>query len=321
MLDQHQHLMIFGCVKSSKHARIGSWYEACFKPFGLIRNLLTHLFRGDGEGFAVSVIKSRLTKQDQQNGGTMKRFAFALCFLFLMLVVGTAMAGKPPKGQGLFITQDIDDYDDNSVAYSIQSDGLGVYKDGLSGGSGTDVSVLMSNVCNGLTYGDRLLENTATQIRKVKITLDSTNALVPGDFGYQVPAQPIGTVLSSVRFMNKCTCGANVSMYTMTANSKILCPMHLRLAGDSNGNYYRLDMGTADEPETEMVQITCNSIGSDGHCNDWNIDPVSDPDYTVNPGRTRARLNYFVNCHGRGCAPDPNHGAFYVTFHLHVTRP
>jgi len=240
----------------------------------------------------------------------------AICFLILGLTMGAAMAaGKPPKD--LPVTQEILDTDTNGVAYSIQSDGAGLYKDGTAGGLSGDISILMTNVCNGLTYGDRLLD---LQVRQVKLTLTDANALHPGDFGYQVPAQPIGTLYNAVRFMNKCTCGANVSMYTMSAGSKIHCPMHLRLDPlDSTASYYRIDMGTDGETETEQVQITCNAADSSG-CKDWYIDPISDPDYTVNPGRTRARLNYFVSCKGRNCAPDPYYGDFYMTFHVHVSR-
>jgi hypothetical protein len=240
-----------------------------------------------------------------------------LCILILIFAVGSTLAGKPPKppqAQGLFITNEIADSDVNSVPYSIQSDGTGVYKDGLNGGLSGDVSVLMSNVCNGLLYGDRLLD---LAVRQVKVTLTSANALQPGDYGYQVPAQPLGTVLNSVRMMNKLTCPDNKSMLNMTAGSKLFAEMHLRFAPmDATTNYYRLDMGVADEVETQKVQIFCNSVDSMG-CKDWDIDPISDPDYTENPGRTRARLNY-ITTHGRGSTT--NKGAFYMTFHIHVTR-
>ena len=244
---------------------------------------------------------------------------FAICVLFVTQAVSMTMAAAKPKPQGLFITQDVADHDVNSVPYYIQSDGTGIYRDGLAGGISGDVSVLMDNVCGGLTYGDRLLDLQSAQVRKVAITLSSANALQPGNVGYVVPAQPLGTVLNSVRFMNKCTCGTNQSMFTMTPGSKILCPMHLRLSSiDSTGFYYRVDMGTAGEGETEQVQISCNSSGTDGKCNDWSIDPNSDPDLTANPGKTRARLVYISSSRGKNI--ESNHGAFYMTFHLHVTR-
>lgn len=252
----------------------------------------------------------------------MKKFVFGICVLVLLLTLASnnAMAaGKPPKAVDIPITQEIADSDGSSV-YNIESDGTGVYTDGLAGGVTGDVSVLMSNVYNGLTYGDRLLDLQSAQVRKVKITLDITNALQPGDYGYLVPAQPLGTVFNSVRMMNKCT-AENKSMFTMMPGDKIFCEMHLLLSPFSGtSNYYRLDMGTIGEAETEEVQITCNASGADGKCNDWVIEPSSNPDYTVNPGVTRARLNYFVT-KGKGQATVTNMGAFYMTFRIYITRP
>ncbi len=126
---------------------------------------------------------------------------------------------------------------------------------------------MMGNVCNSLTYGDRLLDLSTAQVRQVKITLTSDMAVQPGEVGYQSPAQPIGTVLNSVRLMNKCTCLANLSMYTMTPGSIIYCPMHLKFTPfpGASGNYV-LGMGNDAADGSEKVQITCLASGSDGHC-------------------------------------------------------
>ena len=235
---------------------------------------------------------------------------FTICVLFLILAAGSAMAGKPAGGD-IPITQEIADVDvTTGSAYYIQSDGLGPYLHTLvtykRTTTGTN-SVLMSNVCNGLTNGDRLLETTL-DTRKVKITLDSSNAVQPGDLHYVTPALFSGTIVSTFRGMNKCTCGANVSMYAMAANTRIFCPMHFRL----NAVNYRLDMGASGETETEFVQISCMVADSAG-CKEWSIDPISDSDYSDNPGKSRARL---VDLN-----TNQNLGDYYMTFHLHVTRP
>ncbi len=234
---------------------------------------------------------------------------FTIFLLFLTLAAGSAMAGKP--GGDIPITQEISDVDTiTGTPYYIQSDGLGLYLHNLTTYKGKTTgtnSVLMANVCGSLPNGDRLLETTL-DVRKVKITFDNTNAILPGDPNYVLPAQFFGTINSTFRGMNKCTCGAGVSMYAMAANTKIFCPMHFRL----NAVNYRLDMGASGEDETEFVQISCKTADSAG-CKEWSIDPISDPDYTDNPGRTRARL---VNL-GNG----QNLGNYYMTFHLRVTRP
>ncbi|HSE43331.1 MAG TPA: hypothetical protein VLH08_21405 [Acidobacteriota bacterium] len=237
----------------------------------------------------------------------MNRLWLLISILLLTLVSNTAIAGKPVKD--IPITQEISDVDVNSVPYYIQSDGLGIYTHTLATSRGKTTgtnSVLMTNVCGGLTYGDRLLETT-TDSRKVKVTLDQTNAIQPGDPNYVVPAQFFGTITSTVRFMNKCTCGAGQNMYTMPADTEIYCPMHIRM----NSVNYRLDMGTAGETETEFVRIYCIAADSAG-CKEWTLDPISDPGDTTNPGRTRARL---VDLN-----TNENLGNYYMTFHLHVLR-
>src|SRR5262249_29833915 len=125
--------------------------------------------------------------------------------LFLTLAASTVIAGGNPKPQGLLITQNIADIDASGAPYSIQSDGLGVYKDGLAGGVSGDVSVLMSNA--NPIYADRLLDLRTAQIRQVSVRFlqgPNGNEVLPGDPGYVVPANPPvwGTIRNSVKFMN-----------------------------------------------------------------------------------------------------------------------
>jgi hypothetical protein len=243
----------------------------------------------------------------------MNRIGLLILILLLTLVSNSAFAaGKPPKAVDIPITQEILD-SANSIPYNIQSDGLGLYTHTLVNGKGRTVtgtnSVLMENVCGGLSNGDRLLETTSDPVRKVKVTLNQADAIQPGDPNYVTPALFFGTITSVARFMNKCTCGAGQSMYTMPANTQIYCPMHIRM---TSGLDYRLEMGAAGEPETEFVKIFCHATDSSG-CKEWSIDPISDPQHTTNPGKTRARL---VDLN-----TNQNLGNYYVTFHLHVTRP
>lgn len=240
----------------------------------------------------------------------MYRVGLLISILLLTVTNFAISAGKPPRAVDIPVTQEIVDFDENLVPYSIQSDGLGLYTHTLVTRKGKTTgtnSVLMENVCGGLTNGDRLLETT-TDTRTVKVTLDQTNAIQPGDPNYLVPAQFFGTISNTARFMNKCTCGAGQNMYTMPANTEIYCPMHIRF----NGVDYRLDMGAAGETETEFVKIFCVAADSAG-CKEWTIDPISDPQDTTNPGKTRARLVDLTD--------NQNLGAYYVTFHVRVTRP
>ena len=105
----------------------------------------------------------------------------------------------------------------------------------------------------------------------------------------------------------------------MAPDSKIYCPMHARFSPfPGTSNNYVLDMGNDLTNGSERVQISCIT-GSGGHCNEWSIDPISDPDDTVNPGKTRATLNYYSTVHNKTTIS--NKGNFYMTYHIHVAIP
>lgn len=244
----------------------------------------------------------------------MKQIVLGLSILVLFLTLASSItlaAGKPPRAVDIPITQVISDTDINSVPYYIRSDGNQTYTHTLVTKKGKTTgtnSVLMENVCGGLSNGDRLLETT-NDTRTVKVTLDETNAIQYPDPNWLVDPQILGEINGTVRFMNTCTCGAGLSMYAMPANTQIYCPMHIRM----NAVNYRLEMGGPGDTETEFVKIFCNVADSSG-CKDWDIDPISSPVDTTNPGKTRARLVDLNN-------NNANLGAYYMTFHLHVTRP
>ena len=106
-------------------------------------------------------------------------------------------------------------------------------------------------------------------------------------------------------------------------NQTIQCPAIFRFNWNSS-LYYRVYMtgswSTFGAPETTYVQIQCNSLGTNGYCNDWYIDPVpiSNGDGTFSPGQAIGRL---VAITTRGTGTYTNEGDFYMTFHVHVTRP
>ncbi|PYX85686.1 MAG: hypothetical protein DMG68_17495, partial [Acidobacteria bacterium] len=62
-----------------------------------------------------------------------------------------------------------------------------------------------------------------------------------------------------------------------------------------------------------------NSLGSNGFCNDWFVDPIPvvNADGTTSPGQAIGRLVSFPVHNGA----ETNDGDFYMTFHVHITRP
>lgn len=231
---------------------------------------------------------------------------------FLMLLVATAAFAAKPASD-LPVTTYLADYDASNVPYYLQSDGGGAYQNGVAG----TISILVANGYNGIVWGDwRLDLLSSNSSRTVAITFATANAVQPGDPGYQAPAKPPywGTQFFAVRMENKCTFDHR-DMLTMKAGDSFPCQMNIRLPNDSSGGYYNLGMNPALMAETNNVHVSCNSADSGG-CKDWFIDPIPvvNADGTTSPGRTRARLGYISR-------KNTDDGDFYLTFHIHVTRP
>ncbi len=228
----------------------------------------------------------------------------------LLLVATAAFAGKPASD--IPVTTNLADYDATNTPYYVQSDAGGAYSNGLN----SVTSILVANGYNGFTWGDWRLDLSSSTSRTARITFSTANAVQPGDPGYQAPANPPfwGTQSEAARMENKCT-QDNLDMLMMKAGDSFQCVMIIRLPGPNSG-YYRLYMGRTWYSETDDVQVSCDSADAGG-CNDWFIDPIPvvNPDGTTSPGRARARLNLDV----RNKTTDD--GDFYLTFHIHVTRP
>ena len=236
--------------------------------------------------------------------------------LILLLVATLGFAGKPVTNN-LPITNYLADYDASNAPYYVQSDGFGAYLNGTNGVG----SYLVANGYNNITWGDWRLDLFYSPLRKVALTFSSANAVQPGDPGYTAPASPPfwGTQYLAMHLENKCS-EDNLDMLTMKPGDTFTCNTIFRLPSTTK-TFYSLQMGTYDsfnpESETQRVRVSCNSSGGDGNCQDWFLDPIPvvNPDGSTSPGKTRARLNY-----GSG-APFTNKGDFYLTFHVHVTRP
>jgi hypothetical protein len=130
--------------------------------------------------------------------------------------------------------------------------------------------------------------------------------------------------IPGLAFCEYCT-AIGLDVGTMNAvNQTIQCPAIFRFNWNSS-LYYRVYMtgswsALAYAPETTYVQIQCNSLGTNGYCNDWYIDPipVSNGDGTLCPSQAIGRL---VAITTRGTGTATNEGDFYMTFHVHVATP
>ncbi|MDP9268492.1 MAG: hypothetical protein M3P27_09250 [Acidobacteriota bacterium] len=223
--------------------------------------------------------------------------------------------GGNPHPSDLPVTTNLADYDASNMPYYLQSDRGGAYQNGVAG----TLSVLWANGFNTIVWGDWRLYLASSTNRTFGITFATANAVRPGDPRYRVPANPPywGTQFLAVNMFNQCTYD-HLDMLTMKPGDSFPCITSIRLPQDSSGGNYWLTMGgIGGGGETDDVLVSCNAADSGG-CKDWFIDPIPvvNADGTTSPGRTCARLLYSPR---RGT--NTQDGDFYLTFHIHVTRP
>ena len=249
--------------------------------------------------------------------------------LIILLVASLAFAGKPPSD--VPVTAYLSDSNLLGSAYYIQSDSqlgpvhgaIGEYDNNYQSVS----SVLNANTYNALPPGDWTLDLLSSSLRTMRLTLSSLNEIQPGQPGYTVTPNPpfLGTDSLVSRFAEYCT-AIGLDMGTMNAvNQSIQCPAIFRFNWNSS-TYYRVYMTGSWSapgqfaPETTYVQIQCNTLGTNGYCNDWYIDPIptTNGDGTFSAGQAIGRL---VGITTKGTGTPTNDGDFYMTFHVHVSRP
>ena len=240
--------------------------------------------------------------------------SLAVVLISLVLLPQKAFGGggKPPKQSNISVTTYFSDLDLNNLPSTIASDGQGAYVDGVAGVT----SFLTANTCNSLPTGDWRFDSINSPTRAVSESFFSQDEVQPGDPHYQAPANPpyLGSLLQKAHLNVQCTCTGK-DMGTMAAGSAITCPM-INNWKDTVGNAWGFSPAKSfygGFPETTDVQITCNSLGSDGLCNDWFIDP--DP---LEGAEAVARLVDTPHTHPTRSIDD---GDFYLRFHIHITRP
>jgi hypothetical protein len=251
--------------------------------------------------------------------------------LLIFSFAGPVSAQKKSGGGGgggtssnIAVTTYVSDFNASGTPYYVVSDDAGPTSSPTEYQNGVNnvISILVGNGYNGITDGDwRLDLITNSSIRNVGVHLDTDNEILPGT---ATPNPPyLGTVQQEILMQNMCSL-ENKDMLTMTAGQSFTCPTLLRLGYDNtSSSHYELSMAPTftGYTETQEVQVQCNSVSSsDGKCNDWFIDPipVSVAGGGTSPGETEARLSLTTT---KGKTTHTDEGDFYMTFHIHVTRP
>jgi len=245
-----------------------------------------------------------------------KGFAFAIPSLVLALLIfaprSASASGCPSGGKqrtDISVTTNVVDFDPAGNPYTISSDGGGSYPNGVNGVT----SILTANTYNCVATGDWQFNkpfsakgHTVFSGRKMGVSLNTSDAIVPGDPHYTAPANPPfwGTQILNAYAEVKCSL-LNISMGTMTANTAATCPMIFSFFAP-DGVQYGLNPAQSFNhlPEVTDVQVACNSADAAG-CNDWFIEPI---------GSLQA-VGRLVPIGGG------NDGDFYMRFRFHVTRP
>jgi hypothetical protein len=236
----------------------------------------------------------------------------ALALAVLLFPAPITLGGPPAKkASDISVTTMVGDFDPSGNLYTISSDGGGSYFNGVDG----VMSILTANGYNGIANGDWQFNKPTTQkgktvysLRKMGVSLNPSDAIVPGDPHYTAPANPPfwGTQILNAYSEVKCTL-LNKSMLTMAANTAMTCPMIFSFFTTDNVQYGLNPAHSFNNlPEVTDVQISCNSADSGG-CKDWFIEPIGSLQAV---GRLVPISDLSID-----------DGDFYMRFHIHVTRP
>ena len=226
----------------------------------------------------------------------------------MLLPSSSSGAPGPPCRTDLPVTVTIGDLDANGLPVTFASDGLGDYHHGVD----QVQSYLPSGGCNADWF--LIFYNSPT--RRFNQSIREEDAVPPGDPNFTVPPTPEwwGSRLEAGQLKTHCI-NVGKSLSAMAAGSTMTCPLLNGWKSDQTGFDWGINPAKSLNgfPEVTDAQIRCNTVGADGKCNDWFIDPID-------PGPAVARLIEGVPCKGK-CDPKVNHGTFYMRFHIHITRP
>jgi hypothetical protein len=237
----------------------------------------------------------------------------ALVFVFIALASKHSSAsGCPKAGQqrtSISVTTEVIDLDPSGNPYTISSDGGGSYLNGADGVT----SILTANTYNCVPTGDwqfnkpfSVKGKTTYSSRRMGVSLNTSDAIVPGDPHYTAPANPPFWGTQVLRSYAEVKCSlVYVSMMTMAPNTAVTCPTIFAVYTASDQKYALSPAYSFNHyPEVTDAQVSCNSADLAG-CNDWFIEPIGS-----------------LQAVGRLVTEgDANDGDFYMRFKFHVTRP
>lgn len=233
---------------------------------------------------------------------------------------------KPTPTPDLPVTDTINDYTDwtdsstglmQSYWMQIRSDGAGTYSNSSS----------LVSVVQGAS-GDWILDSKNPTSPTRKIFLDFTKSIPGTGPNGGTPVAPFTSALVFARMISKCH-EYNYDMLTIPVGTTVTCPLAVFFS--SGGSEYFLQMnpgpnGADLAPETDFLNITCNSANTVGQCNNWTITANGSNGGCLTTDcslkQNVARLSLRVPVKGKsGLWTAVNQGDFYVAVSIGVTNP
>lgn len=196
-----------------------------------------------------------------------------------------------------------------TATYNVQGDGTNPLISASNGAAmsayinGVDnvTSILTANTWNHLPPGDWQLDMLQSTARRVNIDLTNAGlngAVAPSDLHGPLPA----------RLQENCT-KVNLDITQMVAGQTYLCPAWLRFNPPTNAYYYGLSLNPSVDATMTNVSIYCVSIGRNGFCHYWTVDPPTGAPAT-------AQLQKIVSTKSGFTTTDL--GYFNLTFHFEI---
>jgi hypothetical protein len=233
------------------------------------------------------------------------------------------LRAKPTPTPDTPVTSTISDFVDINSGGLTQRFWMQIRSDGA--GSYTNSSSLIS-IIQGAS-GDWILDSKNPTSPTRTFFLDFTKPIPGTGPNGNNPVAPFSSALVYARLISKCHL-YNYDMLSIPVGSTATCPLAVFFG--SGGNEYFLQMNPGPNgdvtPETDFVNITCNSANANVQCNNWTMTPngarggclTTDCSLKQNV----ARLYLRVPINGKsGSFTTVSQGDFYVAFSIGVTNP
>jgi hypothetical protein len=221
----------------------------------------------------------------------MKKTFIILAFIAAFLALTTEVPAQKNRASDTIVTSTINDIAANSLPFSIHSDLLGDYKNGVD-----------SVVSRIQSIGDWELDMLGSPSRRIFVDFAEP---VPNSNPNNLPP-PFSNAYVPARFLAQCSSDLRNLLQGGTRNCRLV------VAIDYNSVRYSIRFNSVNYPGTGEPLWTCTSVAN-GKCSGWRME--SDPNAT---GKIIGQL---LKVSTRRNTPDQLLGKYYFSFRVDVSNP